>query len=134
MNNSVRGKVKVLLIDDEPDFLDFMELRLASNDYEVYKATNGYDGVRIARSVKPDIILLDVLMPQMDGLQTLEKLKKDTDTIAIPVIMLSAIGDINHKSRAAQLYDELYLTKPVNDDLLISKIEEVILRRTGKKK
>ena len=78
----------------------------------------------------PDLILLDILMPGMDGFEVLEKLKKHEDTMMIPVVMLTAKGDEASKTKATQLYDELYITKPIEATDLKIKIEEV-LERTG---
>lgn len=123
-------KRRVLIVDDEKGFCnlikDSLELRGA---YTVEEAHNGKDGFRLAKRTKPDLILLDIRMPEMDGFEVLERLKKDMDTMEIPVVMLSALDDDKSKIRSAQLYNESYLTKPIKIAELQSKIEEVFARK-----
>ena len=89
-----------------------------AGDYEVIVATSGKEGLRAASGHKPDIILLDIMMPNMDGFEVLEKIKKSPKTLKIPVIMLTAKGDTESKVRAASLYDEDYIVKPVQIETL----------------
>lgn len=120
----------VLMIDDELDFCELIKENLEiRGNFEVLIAKNGKDGLALAKRIKPNVILLDIRMPDMDGFQILERLKKDKDTIAIPVIMLSALEDNESKFKAAQLFDELYITKPVKIQDLQNNIEEVLKRR-----
>jgi len=116
----------ILVIDDEKALLDAIEELLTLSDYTVHKAYNGKQGLKLARKVKPNAILLDILMPDMNGYEVLEALKQDEETAAIPVIMLSSLTDDMSKIKSAQLYSESYLTKPVAFDKLKAKIEEVI--------
>jgi len=120
----------VLMIDDEENFCSLIKESLEMrSDFDVFVATSGLEGLNIAKRVKPDIILLDIRMPDMDGFKVLEKLKKDKDTMAIPVIMLSALEDDASKIKASQLFDELYITKPVKIEDLQNSITEVLKRR-----
>jgi DNA-binding response OmpR family regulator len=121
---------RVLIIDDEEDLTFFVKANLElAGDYEVIVATSGKEGLRAASGHKPDIILLDIMMPNMDGFEVLEKIKKSPKTLKIPVIMLTAKGDTESKVRAASLYDEDYIVKPVQIETLRDKIEEVLQRR-----
>lgn len=123
----------VLIIDDEQDFLDMVKIHLeAISDFQVYTASDGKTGIAVAKKIKPDIIILDILMPLMDGFQVLEKIKKDADTLDIPVIMLSAAYGDKAKIKAAGLYAENYITKPVDINALKAKIEEVFKWRGEK--
>ena len=123
---------RILIIDDEEDFCSLVKTGLETrSDFEVSIATNGKDGMDLAKVVKPDLILLDITMPEIDGFQVLEKLKKDKGTVSIPVIMLTAREDVEYKRKASQLFNEAYLTKPVEFSTLKSTIEDV-LRRRGK--
>lgn len=125
------SKKRILIIDDEVDFSGLVKMNLElTDDFEVVIAANGKKGIKLAKRIKPDLILLDILMPGMDGFEVLEKLKKHEDSMMIPVIMLTAKGDEASKTRATQLYDELYITKPIEATDLRTKIEEV-LERTG---
>ena len=127
------SKKRILIIDDEADFCKLIKLNLELiGDFEVAIAGDGIQGFNSAKNLKPDLILLDIMMPRMDGFKVLEKLKGDMNTMALPVIMLTAKGDEASKARAAQLYDEEYITKPIGAPELKTKIEEV-LRRGGVK-
>jgi two-component system, OmpR family, alkaline phosphatase synthesis response regulator PhoP len=124
------SKKKILIIDDETDFCKLVKRNLELiGDFEVAIAEDGKRGLASAKKLKPDLILLDIMMPHMDGFKVLEKLKTDMNTIAIPVIMLTAKGDEASKIKAAQLYDEEYITKPIDAPDLKTKIEEVLKRR-----
>lgn len=123
-------KIKVLIIDDEEDLVFFVKANLElAGDYEVITVTSGKEGVAIAASGDIDIILLDIMMPKMDGFQTLDKIKNTKGSLAIPVIMLTAKGDIGSKIKAAGLYGEDYIVKPVQIEILKAKIEEALKRK-----
>ncbi|MBL7170482.1 MAG: response regulator [Candidatus Omnitrophica bacterium] len=123
------GLTRILIIDDEENFCKLVKMNLELlGDLSVTIATNGKMGIKLAKKTKPDLILLDMLMPGMKGLEVLERLKKDENTMAIPVVMLSAIGDEPSKTRAMELYDEEYITKPIDGPQLKAKIEEVLRR------
>lgn len=120
-------KPTVLLIDDERDYCDLIEMHLSSiSDFEVICAGTGKGGLKLAKRINPDIILLDIMMPGLDGFAVLEALKKDDKTVAIPVIMLSGLDDDQARMRASKLYDEVYMTKPVDAHQLKAKIEETL--------
>lgn len=124
-------KKKILIIDDEEDLIFFVKANLELiGDYEVIIATSGKEGVAIASSQDVDLILLDIMMPKMDGFEVLEKIKESKKALAIPVIMLTAKGDIDSKLKAAGLYDEDYIVKPVQIEILKIKIEEALKRRS----
>jgi DNA-binding response OmpR family regulator len=122
----------VLIIDDEEDLTFFVKANLElAGDYEVNIANSGKEGLKIAARYKPDLILLDIMMPHMDGFEVLERLKNTPKTTSIPVIMLTAKGDEDSKVKSATLYNEGYIVKPVQIEFLKAKIEEV-LERTHK--
>ncbi|MFA5008317.1 MAG: response regulator [Candidatus Omnitrophota bacterium] len=124
------NKIKILIIDDEEDFCKLVKMNLELNiNFSVETAIEGKKGLELAKKFKPDVIILDIMMPKMSGFEVLEKLKKDTSTITIPVIMLTAKEDIDFQAKAAQLYDELYLIKPIDVVTLKAKIGEVLKRR-----
>jgi len=123
-------KIKILIIDDEEDLTFFIKANLELvGDYEVITATTGKEGIAIAASGDINIILLDIMMPKMDGFEVLDKLKKTNGVLSIPVIMLTAKGDIESKIKAAGLYNEDYIVKPVQIEMLKLKIEEALKRR-----
>lgn len=122
-------KKRILVIDDEEDFCKLVRMNLLLlGNFRVAIATNGKEGIKIAKNTRPDLILLDILMPDMDGFEVLDKLKKDENTMDIPVVMLTAKGDEASRIRAMELYDEEYITKPIEAQELKTKIEEVLRR------
>lgn len=124
------GRIKVLVIDDEKDILWTTKKTLeVIGNFDVETAESGKKGVALAKKERPDIILLDIIMPEMDGFEVLKKLKKNSATTKIPVIMFSAREDDEAKIQASQLYDEDYVVKGIEMPVLKQKIEEVLKRR-----
>lgn len=121
---------RILIIDDEVNFGRLIKLNLElTGGFKVSTATSGRQGIELAKKVKPDLILLDIFMPEMDGFETLERLKKDKDTTGIPVVMLTAKGDEVSMTRVMQLCGKLYITKPIESSELKAKIEWVLKRK-----
>jgi len=120
----VERKAKILLIDDDADFVESTKIVLESKPYEVIVAVNGNEGLRKAREGKPDLILLDVIMPVENGFTAAEQLKKDPKLANIPVLMLTSystrgVGTGIPRSRGYEVEYEDYIEKPVSpDDLL----------------
>lgn len=120
-------KAKILMIDDEKDLCYFVKANLEMvGHYEVVTATTGKDGLRAAGWHKPDVILLDVMMPVMDGFEVLKKLKEDQKTESIPVVMLTAKADDESKMKAAGLFGDDYLIKPVEFKTLKGRIDGIL--------
>ena len=123
-------KKKVLIIDDEENFAYIVKLNLEeTGKYEVAIESDAGRALGAARAVKPDVILLDVIMPKKDGFEVLEALKKDKNTVSVPVIMLTAVGTDQARIKAAERYSEDYIIKPVTTEALKQKIESVLKRR-----
>jgi DNA-binding response OmpR family regulator len=118
---------KIFIIDDEEDFAYFIKanLELVSN-YEVMIYTRGKKGLKAAVEEKPVLILLDIMMPGMDGFEVLKRLKKSEKTMRIPVIMLTARNEDESKIEAVGLYCEDYIVKPVEIRVLNSKIHRIL--------
>ncbi|MBN3038125.1 MAG: response regulator [Candidatus Omnitrophica bacterium] len=122
----------ILMIDDEKEFCQITKMNLElMSGFTVITAFSGKEGIKIARQHNPDLILCDINMPHMDGLQVLEALKKDAKTMAIPVVMLTARQDEYAKRKAAQLYDEEYITKPIGIQDLKEEIKKILRRKKG---
>lgn len=120
-------KRRILIIDDEEDFLFVIKAHLDLTDrYETITALDGKQGLKLAKIRKPHLILLDLIMPKISGLQVLKKLKEDEKTMFIPVIILTAKDDEKTMMKAVELYCENYLLKPIETELLISKIESAL--------
>ncbi len=118
---------KILIIDDEEDFCFFVKKNLeAISNYEIIVANKGKKGIQIARKEKPDLILLDIMMPGIDGFEVLKRLKANEETQSIPVIMLTAKDEDESKIKASGLYCEDYLVKPVEKLVLRAKIQKVL--------
>lgn len=125
-----KEKIKILIIDDEKDLCFVIKKNLEADErYKVITATNAIKGLIAARWHKPDLILLDIMMPVMDGFEVLKKIKTNRRTLSIPVIMLTARGDEESKVKAAGLYNEQYIVKPIETDALKAKIESVLSLR-----
>ena len=125
------SKNRILIIDDEKDLCFFLKANLeARGDYTVKVATSGEDGLYLAERFKPHLVILDIIMPVMDGFKVLEELKKNPKTMAFPVLMLSAKHDDESKIEASGLYCEGYVTKPVRIDDLLARMTKILkLRR-----
>lgn len=122
-----RRKARILMIDDEKDLCYFVKANLEMvGNYEVITAISGKEGLRAAFWHKPDIILLDVMMPVMDGFEVLKKLKEDVKTETIPVVMLTAKADDESKMKAAGLFGDDYLIKPVEFKTLKGRIDSIL--------
>ncbi|MCF7888005.1 MAG: response regulator [Candidatus Omnitrophica bacterium] len=120
---------KILVVDDEEDLTYFLKANLEIEEqYHVIAVTRARDAFKTAMRIKPDLIILDIMMPQIDGIKVLKKLKGSKETLSIPVIMLSAKDDNATKIEAAALYDECYITKPVQIEELKTKIKEIFQR------
>jgi DNA-binding response OmpR family regulator len=123
-------KPTILIIDDEKDFCHFMRMNLEStNKYKIFVSTNARSGIKTAIRKKPDLVLLDIMMPNISGFEVLQKLKENINTTSIPVIMLTALSDDESVAKAMGLYSHEYIVKPVEMDSLVSKIDRVLLGR-----
>ena len=117
---------KILMIDDEPEVCavvcEFLEKKGFSSAY----VTGGKEGIKTAQGMIPDLILLDINMPKMDGFAVLANLKQSPKTMSIPVIMLTGRGDNESKVQAARLYNDGYITKPFKMEELEIKIRQIL--------
>lgn len=118
---------KILLIDDEPDIREVASLTLETmGDYQVFEAPNGYDGAAIAAAVLPDVILLDVMMPEIDGPSTLALLREAESTRAIPVIFMTAKMQAADRKRLSSLGAQGIISKPFDPMGLAGEIDEIL--------
>lgn len=126
---SLIKRKKILLVEDEPDFLELLRLRFKDEGFAIATATNGIDAVKKARSLSPDLILLDVVLPELDGFAVCEILRNDRATASIPVIMVT--GLCGQMSRCAGIDSGAtdFVTKPTTPDEIVSKVKERLDRR-----
>ena len=117
----------VLMIDNEKEFSLLVKSFLEEScDCEAKIVPDGYNGMRMAAKIKPDLILLDVLMPAMNGFHILKQLKENKETASIPVMMVTAVQDVEARLRAEGLHCEDYLIKPIKLEDLRFKINKVL--------
>jgi two-component system KDP operon response regulator KdpE len=126
MAESSSRRRKVLVVDDEPRMIRFIRLNLEHDGFDVYEASSGTEALNKIRDRLPDIILLDVMMPDLDGFETL-RLVREISTV--PVIMLTAKGEEDDRVRGLELGADDYVTKPFSPRELVSRVRAV-LRRT----
>lgn len=125
-------KEKILVVDDEEDILELVRHNLARDGYQVICAASGEKAVAKARSDKPDLIVLDLMLPGIDGLQVARNLKDDSGTRSIPIIMLTAKGEEADVVTGLELGADDYITKPFSPRVLLARIRAVIRRHDKK--
>ncbi|MDK8642992.1 MULTISPECIES: response regulator transcription factor [Bacillati] len=121
------NKLQVLVIDDEWNVRNLLRIYLAKNGFEVMEAKNGYEGVRLAEQQSFDLIILDVMMPDMDGWEVCKKIRETKDT---PILMLTARTDTKDKVKGLTMGADDYLVKPFDSDELIARVF-ALLRRSS---
>ncbi|MFC1957756.1 response regulator [Chloroflexota bacterium] len=121
-------KIKVLIADDEPKIRMFLRANLEARDYEVYLAQDGIETVEMAGRVLPDVIVLDVNMPRMDGIEACRQIREWAD---MPIIILSVRGDEKDKVRALDEGADDYVTKPFGMEELLARIRVAVRRSAG---
>jgi PleD family two-component response regulator len=119
---------RILFIDDEPEILKAVKFYLEDEDFEVHIAEEGNKAVELAESVQPDLIILDVMMPVMDGIQVCRQLRSRTRTRLIPIIFLTARETVEDKIKGLEAGGVDYITKPFNNQELIARIKAHIRR------
>ena len=124
-----KNKVKILIVDDEPNIVRTLKDRLEMNEYDVITGSNGQEGLERAIKDQPDIILLDVIMPLMDGLEMLEALRRRPECSDMAVIMLTARSQTQDIARAKSCGIEDYIVKPFDLSELLEKIENLAEHR-----
>ncbi|MCL4263651.1 MAG: response regulator [Anaerolineae bacterium] len=116
----------VLVVDDEPMARTLLRLMLIRAGFNVTEAEDGFDALDKVRKSRPDVILLDVMMPGMDGFAVCERLRNDVDTAALPIIMLSAKTDLGSINRGLRVGATVYLTKPISPEDLTRHVREAL--------
>ncbi len=125
------GQARILIVDDDPVFVNTIKAVLESSNYQVITASDGDEGLNKAKDEKPDLILLDIIMPTKDGFHVCEQLKHDSQLASIPVIILTSFakykGETNIPvSAGLELEAEGYLEKPVNPEALLHYVAELL--------
>ena len=124
-----RKLVSILIIEDEPDIRQFISFNLKKNNYKVQTAINGEEGLSITKKHKPDIVILDLMLPGIHGLEVCRLLNKNKGTKNIPIIMLTALGQEENIIKGLEAGADDYITKPFSVSILIARVRTA-LRRT----
>jgi signal transduction histidine kinase len=120
---------RILVVDDHPDNLDLLEVVLERQKYRVFRAASGTEALNCVAEVSPDLILLDIMMPDMDGYEVCEHLKKNAETQNIPVLFISALNDARDKVRAFQVGGMDYITKPFQIKEVLARVAHHLMIR-----
>ena len=119
---------KILIVEDDPSFSRAINHIVEKEGYDVVTATNGMTGLRMAKEEKPDLLILDVMLPGLDGFEICSRLRNDPETDKLPIIMLSAKGQEADKNTGLKVGANEYLTKPVDRELLLKTMTSLLDR------
>jgi sigma-B regulation protein RsbU (phosphoserine phosphatase) len=122
----VRTPPQILIVDDNPENVDILQARLASHGYEILTARDGEEALATAREKRPDLILLDIMMPKLDGIEVCRVLKADRSLPFMPIIMVTARADSKDIVRGLEAGGDEYLTKPVDQAALVARVKSVL--------
>ena len=116
----------ILIVDDNPANVEILQMRLMANNYEIITATDGEMGLAVAREKLPDLILLDIMMPKIDGLEVCRRLKNDPELPFMPIIMVTAKADSKDIIEGLNAGSDEYLTKPVDQGALVARVKSML--------
>tara|TARA_E500000075_G_scaffold134720_1_gene152318 strand:+ start:1047 stop:1724 length:678 start_codon:yes stop_codon:yes gene_type:complete len=122
------AKKSILVVDDEHDLLDLLEYNLKKEGFKVYLADNGEKGINLAQKHQPDLVLLDVMMPEMSGFEVCEALRQDADIKRLPIIFLTAKDDEASEVEGLTIGADDYITKPISTVKLVTRIKALLRR------
>lgn len=125
------NKEKILLVDDEPDILEFLGYNLIKEGYDVSTAASGVEALEKAKRNKPDLIILDVMMPEMDGIETCHELRNTEGLSDVLITFLSARGEDYSQVAGFDVGADDYITKPIKPRLLVSRVKAILRRASG---
>jgi len=122
------AQARILIVDDDPNIVRFIQVNLKSSGHEVFVAANGAEAVRLVKEEKPDLVLLDVRMPVMDGFEACRRIREQS---TVPIIMVSADRDVNDKVKCLEIGADYYMTKPFSIDELLARVAAALRRTRG---
>jgi len=120
----------VLVVDDEPDLVELIRYNLEQRGHSVVSAGDGRTALALAKSRQPDLVVLDVMMPELNGVEVAKRLRSQTETASIPIIMLTAKGEETHELEGLGAGADDYITKPFSMQVLLARID-ALTRRSG---
>lgn len=123
-----KSDIKILLVDDEPDILEIVGYNLSAEGYSVVTAKNGAEGVKKAKKEKPQLIILDVMMPEMDGIEACERIRKVPELSDTIITFLTARGEDYSQVAGFEAGADDYITKPIKPKVLVSKVKALLRR------
>ena len=123
------SKENILIVEDDPETVKLVKFILEKNDYSTISAKDGKEGLRMARERKPDLIILDLMLPGMDGYRVCETLKAEPDTKDIPIIMLTALDTGPDFEKALEKKADWYITKPFEAQHLLKRVTYLIEKK-----
>lgn len=119
-------KKRILVVDDEPAMVEMIKMRLEANDYDTLSANDGQNGFEIAKKEKPDLIILDLMLPKMDGFKVCGLLKSDSRYRNIPIIIFTAKAQPDDIRLSKEIGADAYIMKPFEPETLLKKISELL--------
>ena len=122
---------KILLVDDEPDILEIIAYSLESAGYKIYKANNGLEAIKIAEKITPDLIIMDLMMPHMNGIDACDNIRKSDKLNDVIITFLSARGEDFSKIAGFEAGADDYITKPIKPKVLLSKVKALLRRKNS---
>ena len=125
----MRTEVKILLVDDEPDILEFISYNLEKEGYSVFMAKNGAEAIQVAKKEIPDLIILDIMMPGMDGIETCREIRESEGLKDVLIIFLTARNEDYSQVAGFEVGADDFISKPVRPRVLMSRIKAVLRRR-----
>tara|TARA_R110002126_G_scaffold264475_2_gene407554 strand:- start:36788 stop:37480 length:693 start_codon:yes stop_codon:yes gene_type:complete len=123
-----KNDIKILLVDDEPDILEIIGYNLKAEGYQIFTAANGLEAIKVAKKKIPHLILLDIMMPEMDGIEACEKIRKIKSLENVIIAFLTARGEDYSQVAGFEAGADDYITKPIKPKVLVSKIKSLLRR------
>lgn len=128
------SKGKILIVDDEQGIIEFIKYNLAKEGYETMSASDGVEAIRNAKLFQPDLILLDMMMPIKDGMQTIKELRANKDFDSTVIIFLTAMSDEASEIKGLEAGADDYIAKPIKTDLLLTRVKTALRRAQSEKR
>ncbi len=127
---SLFRKKRILVVEDEPDLLELLRTHFKDEGFAIATATNGVDAIRKARSLAPDLIILDVMLPELDGFAVCEILRRNEETAKVPILMVTGLTSQLTRCAGIESGATDFVTKPVTPDEIVSRVKDLLQPRS----